>query len=132
MPTDDHPGKKHECGCDVPTEKQARSPRWILTTTLPLLAAMVAVAFAITPLRKTLSRAHPRRPEPQRIHAELETALDQVYRAFEMEGEAATYDRIAQSVTDDATRDIYLEVRRSLLGEDGGRVSIDECPARRP
>jgi hypothetical protein len=49
-----------------------------------------------------------------------------VYRSFELNDETGTYDRIAHGVTGDAVRDVYLEVRRSLLDEDGGRVSIDD------
>lgn len=122
-----HAGQKHELGSDPPpAEKRTRSGRWILTTALPLLAATVAVAFAFTPLRETMSWKHFSRPKSQRLRDDLETALNQVYRAFELDEEAVTYDQIAQNVTGDAARDIYLEVRRSWMDEDGGRVSIDD------
>lgn len=131
MPTDP-PGQTHECrecGCDAPSERQARRGRWTLPTVLPLLStvlAAVVMVLAITPLRETLLGAYPSRPMPQQLRASLETALDQVYRSFELDEERATYDRIAQRVAGDAIRDVYLEVRRSLLAEDGGRVSIDD------
>ena len=125
MPTA-HAGQKDESDSDPTVENRPRSRRWILTTTLSLSAATVVVAFATTPLRETLSRTQIDRPKTQQLRADLEMALDQVYRSFELDDEAATYDRIAQCVTGDATREIYLEVRRSLLDEDGGRVSIDE------
>ena len=99
--------------------------RWILTTVLPILA-MVAVVLVITPLRETLLGANPSRPKPQQLRASLELALDQVYRSFELDDETETYDRIARSVTGDSIRNVYLEVRRSLLNGDGGRVSIDD------
>ena len=95
------------------------------------LASMVVVALAITPLRETLSWASRSRPEPDQIRAELNTALEQIYRSFELDDEAATYDQIAQSVTGDAIREIYLEVRRSL--SDQGRWSRFDrsCPSQR-
>ncbi len=92
---------------------------------LPLLAVTVVSVMVIKPLRETLTWASPTRPEPQQIRGELNAALEQVYRSFVLNDEAATYDRIAQSITGDAIRDIYLEVRRSLLDEDSEHVVID-------
>lgn len=115
---------KCESQSDPPAEDLAWRGRWTLFAVLPLMVVAAATGLAITPLRESLW-ASSNRPEPRQIRAELNAALDQVYRSFELDDEAATYDRIAQSVTGDAIRDIYLEVRRSLLDEDGGRVSID-------
>ena len=125
MPTG-HAGQNHETGSGIPSEKTAWAGRRRLATTLSLMAATIAVSFAITPLRESLQWSHISPQKAQRLEADLETALDQVYRSFELDDEAATYDRIAKCVTGDATRDIYLDVRRSLLDEDGGRVLIDE------
>ena len=120
-----HSGQSHEHDCASQTEKRARSRRRILRILLPLLAT-VAVVLAVPALREALWGANPSRPTPQQLRAALETALDQVYRSFELDDESEIYDWIAQSVSGDAIRDVYLEVRRSLLDDDGGRVSIED------
>ncbi len=124
MPTPDAKQKRVDFSSPQ-VENQSRWGRWRLTTVLPFISLMVVVALAVAPLREALSWASRSRPEPDQIRAELNTALEQIYRSFELEDEAATYDQIAQSVTGDAIREIYLEVRRSLSDQDGGRVSID-------
>jgi hypothetical protein len=124
MSTHQSESKRKYISDPLADERAAREGRK-LTTLLPLLAVTVVAVYAITPLRETLSWASSSRPEPSEIRTALHAALNQVYRSFELDDETKTYDRIAQSVTGDAIRDIYLEVRKSLLDQDGGRVVID-------
>ena len=110
---------------DPPSGNRSRRGNWIRWTLLALIVVSIGAVIRMTPLRDTLRWASTSRPTPQQQHADLETALDHVYRAFELEDETATYDQIAQSVTGDAIREIYLEVRKSLSDDEGGQISID-------
>lgn len=111
----DQTDSKRECRSDQRTSWGRSRLRNVLILVAVTIAA-VGIAFRWT---------SPSRPNDQRLRSELETALDQVYRSFELDDEAATYDQIANRVTGDAVREIYLEVRGSLSHEDGSRVSID-------
>lgn len=52
--------------------------------------------------------------------AELPALLHNVYRAFQVRGEEAAYDRLAVSVSGGILEEIYLRQRRALLARDGG------------
>lgn len=54
----------------------------------------------------------------------VEGLLTNIYRAFECRNDGAVYDALATSVHGDLLRDIYLQVKRSLVvAEQGGAIS---------
>lgn len=67
------------------------------------------------------------------VQARLEALLHNVYRAYQLHGEEASYDRLAMSLDGPLLEDVYLRQRRAILARNQGlggegRVSRIEIP----
>ncbi|MDD2767253.1 MAG: hypothetical protein PHT19_00885 [Methylococcus sp.] len=68
------------------------------------------------------------------VQTRLEALLHNVYRAYPLHGEEASYDRLAMSLDDPLLEDVYLRQRRAILARNQGlggegRVSRIEIPS---
>ncbi|MDA3961708.1 MAG: hypothetical protein PF961_13035 [Planctomycetota bacterium] len=89
-----------------------------------LIAAIPSYALLRTPLPHSMARSHLAANEAPAV---FESLLINIHHALEAASESASYDRLAQSVTDPALTTIYLEQRRQLALEQlgGARARID-------
>lgn len=94
-----------------------------------LLALAGCVAFYPEIARVSEAAESPAPPLPEAAaKAELPPLLHNVYRAFQVRGEAAAYDRLALSLAGEALDEVYLRQRRALLQRDlglGGEGRVD-------